>query len=82
MNIEEATDIDLLRELVRRNGIGPAADTTSRNGQWDSILIGIGNDDTAEITLPRESSSVLMEMDLGDRDYQKWVQLDGGVHAL
>lgn len=49
------TDIDLLAELVRRRGVGQSPKRREYRTPHYDVLIGIGRDNTADITLDGDS---------------------------
>lgn len=77
--IDNFTDQELLAELFFRNGIRRALPFRELHGHWDIVTVSIGNDDVADIMLPRESSNVLMGCDLGPKDTQEWVKFPDGL---
>lgn len=52
--IEQFTDLELLRELVRRNGRAEAPWKVQRAVPFFSTLVALGNDDTVEIIWPTD----------------------------
>ncbi len=53
------TDAALMRELISRNGYGQAPNRVSRISDSASVLIAIGNDHTADLTLTEDALAVL-----------------------
>jgi len=51
MNIDQFSDIELLCELVKRNGKATAAHTTRRQGVHYETLVAVGKDNCAYIVL-------------------------------
>ncbi|MEE9532704.1 MAG: hypothetical protein V3W52_17130 [Syntrophobacteria bacterium] len=58
--LERFSDLDLLRELVSRNKIGPAPTTTTRCTPHVDWLIDVGGDNTADITMCKEAYDELI----------------------
>ena len=54
-NLKPFTDLQLINELVHRNGIGDAPTKTIRCGEWCEVLVAAGNDETIYITFPDEA---------------------------
>lgn len=60
VDLSAYTDIQLLTELVRRNGYGKAPINTSRFSPHSETLIAIGKDHTANISMDNDALRVLM----------------------
>lgn len=62
--IEHCSDVDLVRELVRRakaaGRLTAAPDKTTRHVPHRSVLIGIDPDNTADLILDDEAVDVLL----------------------
>lgn len=54
-DLNDYSDIELLKELIKRNGFQPAPTRTQRHGEWHSTIVGIGKDEIAEICLTDEA---------------------------
>jgi len=52
--LEQFTDIELLRELIKRNGRTEAPTKVKRGEPFMSALIALGKDNTAEIAFPAD----------------------------
>ena len=59
LGLDNYKDIALLRELIQRNGVATAAAKTKRHGKHWEIVIGIGKDETAFITLTDDALEAL-----------------------
>lgn len=57
--LKDYSDTQLLAELISRNQFQPAPTKTQRHGEWFSSLVGIGDDETAEICLTAEAMQEL-----------------------
>jgi hypothetical protein len=49
------TDVELLRELIKRSNLGPAAKVSRRASPHSSAIIGIGADHIAEIVIAEDA---------------------------
>jgi hypothetical protein len=63
--VSEATSEQLLFELINRNGVDAAPTKTVRNTPHVECLVGIGNNETAFITMVKEAKSELEDIALG-----------------
>lgn len=61
ITLDSATDEQLLLELIKRNGKDTAATRVVRHGEWYETLIGIGDDNTAYLTMDDSDYRALME---------------------
>jgi len=59
--LDDYSDIELLKALIKRNGFQPASIKTQRHGEWHSAIVGIGKNESAEICLTDEA---IKELDL------------------
>ncbi len=55
----EASDIDLLKELINRNKMSQAPVVSKRHGEWFAVTVAVGDDNTAEITLTDDAVDYL-----------------------
>jgi hypothetical protein len=55
MSLERYTDLQLLAELIRRNGTAAAPWQVVRGSPYTSVLVAIGKNHTAEIVMPEEA---------------------------
>lgn len=58
------SELKLLKQLVINNSIGIPAGKTVRCGDWKEVIIAIGNDEVAYITLTKEALDVLDKVEL------------------
>lgn len=49
------SDLNLLNELIKRNGINEAPRLTKRHGEWCEVLVAAGNDEIISICFPDEA---------------------------
>lgn len=63
-NLSQYSDLDLLRELIRRNGHTEAATETKRYVPFRETLIAVGKDHTAEIIMCSETIDLLLKEQL------------------
>lgn len=56
------TDVELLNELIKRNGLHQGPTKTTYAGTIREAVIGIGNDHTADIRLHVEDYEALQEI--------------------
>lgn len=54
--------VKLLREIINSSNVNLAAQKTERYGEWKEVIIGIGKDHVAYITMPVESYEELMKI--------------------
>lgn len=59
MTLEQYTDLELLAELVRRNGRSQAPVKTIRSADHSETIIGIGKDHVANIIMENEAAEIL-----------------------
>ena len=59
-NLHQYSNLDLLRELIRRNGHTPAPISTVRSIPFRETLIAVGKDHTADITMCSETMDILL----------------------
>lgn len=57
--LKDFPDIQLLKELIRRNGFSDAPTKVTRQGEWSSVLLAVGKDETAEIILTGDALAYL-----------------------
>lgn len=57
MGIDIFTDIELLNELIKRNGKSAAPSKIQLAGPWFSTIVGIGKDNVAEIIFTDEADT-------------------------
>jgi len=57
--LSKYSDIELLKELVTRNGKSEAPVKTKRYGPHFETLVAVGNDHTAKITMDDEAMEVM-----------------------
>ena len=57
MSIEKYTDVELLNELVKRNGKSAAPRNIQLAGTWFSTIVGIDKDNVAEIIFTDEADA-------------------------
>ena len=57
--VSQATDLELLQELISRNGHEQAPTKVSRGRDFRESLVAIGKDETAYITFNRDALSAL-----------------------
>ncbi len=62
MDLDKATDLDLLRELVRRNKKQTAPALIELHSRHYSILVAVGADETADIIMAEEAMTALFAM--------------------
>jgi len=60
-NLKNTTDLQLLSELIRRNGVDTASAVTRRSGDWTESIIGVGVDNVAYITMTDESLEKILD---------------------
>ena len=58
--ISKATDLELLRELINRNGTQVAPTKSVRHVPFTSTIIAVGKDDVAEIVMPKETLDLVL----------------------
>lgn len=59
-NLANFSDMELLMELIQRNGFSKAPVKTLRYDVWHECLIAIGSNETASICLTDEAMSYLL----------------------
>ena len=60
--LEPFTDERLLLELINRNVLGEASSVTERCVPFNEVVVGIGNDEVAYITFPKEAFGALCDL--------------------
>ena len=53
--LKQYSDIELLKELIQRNGHNDAPVATRRHGVWNETLIEIGSDETAKVLFTEDA---------------------------
>ena len=61
MSDKKTSETDLLRKLIRGKTVTSAPVKTERHGEWVEFIFGIGNDEVAYLTMPKEALDLLFE---------------------
>jgi hypothetical protein len=59
MNMKDATDVQLVAELIRRNGLSPGPNKVQFHSSVKVCAIAIGNDRTASLCVSEEDIPAL-----------------------
>lgn len=61
--LADYSNAELMRELINRNGLGPAPIKTSYHGPHQSCIVGITPDESINVTMAQETINVIMGED-------------------
>lgn len=63
--LKDATNVELLNELLSRNRLMPSRTNSARQGNWFEAVIDIGKDETARICMSSDAVVFLESDDHG-----------------
>lgn len=59
-SLESRTTLELLAEIVTREGVGPCPIRSSYVGEWHETLVAVGDDHTAQIRFDDDTKDLII----------------------
>tara|TARA_R110002049_G_scaffold239404_1_gene412567 strand:+ start:2777 stop:3226 length:450 start_codon:yes stop_codon:yes gene_type:complete len=60
--LADISTLQLLHEIVKREGVGPCPVKTTYSGEWHDVTVAVGDDATASIRFPDDAQCVFEAM--------------------